>query len=243
MGSSHAATGALAGAVAGALAGGGVVVSAVAAVVGAGAALLPDVDHPGSTASLSQGPVSGWVCAGVRAASSAVWAATRARGDDGGWRDGAGRHRHVTHTPVVCAVVGVAAGLVAGLHPLVAGVVVWVVAGLGVRGLARCVPGGLPPGAAGWVAVSAMSGVVAAAWVWAGLGPLLLGVLVGAGMLVHVAGDWLTPSGVPLAWPARWRGRRWWMFRSPVAFAAGDCWQERAVRWVCGLGVVLVLVV
>lgn len=67
--------------------------------------------------------------------------------------------------------------------------------------------------------------------------PALLAAVVAVGMVVHILGDWLTPAGVPLAWPLRHRGKRWWMWRSPVAFRAdAECWQEKAVRWACWSG-------
>lgn len=58
-----------------------------------------------------------------------------------------------------------------------------------------------------WTITLASIGPVAGFW-W--VGPAF-----GAGHLVHVAGDWLTPDGVPLAWPLARRGKRWWRFRAP----------------------------
>ncbi|MEU5853897.1 metal-dependent hydrolase [Nocardiopsis dassonvillei] len=61
--------------------------------------------------------------------------------------------------------------------------------------------------------------------------PWLLGVTVSVGALTHVLGDWLTRSGVPLAWPLKHRGKRWWMFRSPVAFHTGKSPVEVVIMW------------
>lgn len=66
--------------------------------------------------------------------------------------------------------------------------------------------------------------------------PVVLGVVVATDMVVYILGDRLTPQGAPLAWPLRHQGKHWWMFRSPLAFRAGDCWQETLVRWVCWAG-------
>lgn len=214
MGSTHSATGSL-----------------------AGAALLPDIDHPASTATRSAGPVTAVLSRCVRAASSAAWRATRAPGDDGGYRDGTGAHRHLTHTLPAAVVCGLAAG-VAALHWVGAAVVVWVLLSLAICGAEACTParGRLDWGTRALVSAAGAGVVMALAQPH----PALLGVLVAAGMVVHVLGDWLTPAGVPLAWPLCHRGRRWWMWRSPVAFKTGDCWQETAVRWACWSGTPLV---
>src|SRR5690606_22531276 len=102
MGSSHAATGlAVGGVVLAGLSWAGAPIGFADVVFGgmvcAGAALLPDLDHPTSTATLSQGPVSAAASRGVRALSSRVWRATRTPWDRGG-RDGDGGHRRLSQT-------------------------------------------------------------------------------------------------------------------------------------------------
>ncbi|MDT0302871.1 metal-dependent hydrolase [Streptomonospora wellingtoniae] len=237
MAGSHASTAALAGAVLGAAAGGGLVELVWCAAVGAGAGLLPDLDHPEATATRSQGPVSRAACRGVRALSSAVWAATRTPADDGGYRDGSGAHRHLTHTAPACVAAGLMCGAVA-VHPAGAAVVLWLLVSLGLRGLGQCLTGKDKAELSSWPTVSLgallITGVVVGV---APPNPVLLGAVVAVGAWVHVLGDWLTRQGVPLAWPVRVRGKRWWAFRSPLSFAAGDVWQERAVRWACAVGV------
>lgn len=231
---SHASTGALAGVLLAGAAGADLLQVGAAAAVGAGAALLPDLDHPGSVATRSQGPVSAGVCRVVRAASMAVWAATRAPGDDGGVHDERGAHRHLTHTVPAAVAAGVAAGGVSAVHWVGAAVVLWVLVSLGVRGLGQSLSGRNRAELSRWATVSLGAGlVVAVVMVAAPLHPVLLGGLVAVGMVVHVLGDWLTRAGVPLAWPLVHRGKRWWMFRSPLTFAAGDCWQEAVIRWAC----------
>ncbi|GAB3488892.1 metal-dependent hydrolase [Nocardiopsis coralliicola] len=58
----------------------------------------------------------------------------------------------------------------------------------------------------------------------------LLGLTVAVGSLTHIVGDWLTKSGVPLAWPLQVRGARWHMLRSPLPFVTGDSWAEASIR-------------
>lgn len=139
----------------------------------AGAALLPDLDHPEATAALVFGPPS-------RALARLVHRLS-------------GGHRHGTHSLLFCAAAPLAlwgADSVAG-HWL-AGSVLFVLFALGVRGL-RVAPGLV------MVAASLASTVVwlllpDLSWLpWS----------VAAGVAAHVAGDCLTREGCPLLWPAR----------------------------------------
>ncbi|MBB4931356.1 membrane-bound metal-dependent hydrolase YbcI (DUF457 family) [Lipingzhangella halophila] len=243
MASSHSATGALAGvATTGAIAPllgstTDVVTLAVGAAVGAGAALLPDLDHPEATATRSQGPITAWACTGLRALSSAVWMATRTPADYGGYQDGAGAHRHLTHTLPAAVVAGVLVWA-AALHSYGMAAVLWLLISLGLRGLGQCLTGRDRRSLSQWTTVSLGAGLATVVvMVVAPPAPSLLGAVVAVGMGAHILGDWLTPQGVPLTWPLRRRGKRWWMYRSPVAFKADDeCWQEKAVQWVCWSG-------
>ncbi|MFC7327088.1 metal-dependent hydrolase [Marinactinospora rubrisoli] len=242
MGSSHAASGALAGAGAAALlapavSDGGLFDLAAGVLVGAGAALLPDLDHPQSTATRSQGPLTRLAHAGVARASRAVFLRTRTGADLGG-HDRDGVHRHLSHTPLVALAVGAAVAVSGLWWPLLAAVL-WFTVSLGLRGLGQCLGRGETRRTLrSWPAVSALAAGTAALLVWGGVSAPFTGVLVAAGMVVHVLGDALTRAGVPLLWPVVHRGRRWWMVRAPLTFATGDGWQERAVRWACLAGTV-----
>lgn len=239
MAGSHAASGCLAGVlVAGLTSDVGVVGLACAGAVGAGAALLPDLDHPASTASRSQGSVSRALCRAVRALSRTVWAATRTERDDGGYRDGTGAHRHLTHTLPAALVGGLLVGGVAGVHWVALAVVLWLLVSLGLRGLGQSLTGRDRASLSQWTTVSVGAALVVAVVMAVGAPhPVLLGLVVAAGWWTHVLGDWLTRAGVPVAWPVAVRGKRWWMWRSPLGFRAdADCWQETAVRWGCWIG-------
>ncbi|RCV51005.1 hypothetical protein DEF23_16920 [Marinitenerispora sediminis] len=245
MGSSHAASGALAGAGAAALlapvlSGGGLFDLAAGVLVGAGAALLPDLDHPGSTATRSQGPLTRLAHAGVARMSRAVFLATRTSRDQGG-RDRDGVHRHLSHTPVAALGAGLVVALAGLWWPLLA-VALWFTASLGLRGLGQCLRRGEARRTLrSWPAVSALAAGAAGLLVWGGVSAPFAGALVAVGMFVHSLGDALTRSGVPLLWPLVYRGRRWWMVRAPLTFSTGDGWQETAVRWLCLAGTVPVV--
>lgn len=75
----------------------------VFAAATAGYALLPDLDHPSSRASRLLGPVTGLVSRALRAASSALYRATRGPRDE----RGSGTHRHMTHTLLWAGLLGV----------------------------------------------------------------------------------------------------------------------------------------
>lgn len=230
----------------------------VGALVTAGAALVPDVDHPSAFLSRCGGPVSRAVARGVAGVCAEVHAATRTGVD----RQSRGGHRTLTHTALfaVCAGVGVVAGPVSavtvadlvlrvadaasglearvdrcGARVLVAAALTVLVA-VGVRAVTGR--------ARSWPAVVAGLAVGSAAltvpvWWW-------LGVPVTVGCLAHCAGDALTISGCPVLWPVRVRGRRWYPVGTPrvVRFGTGGP-GERMVWWLLlaagiGSGVLLV---
>ena len=77
------------------------------------------------------------------------------------------------------------------------------------------------------------AGILAAWWLW--------GLAFGWGCLVHILGDLCTVQGVPLLWPRRIRGKRWWMVRVPLVHAGGDGERRGVVPVAWGLIVVSVL--
>lgn len=177
------------------------------AAVCAGAALLPDLDHPAATVTRRFSVFSWLASHAVRPLSAAAYRLTRARRDTG-----SGAHRGLTHT-VACALllgVGVHAATASWGTPAVLGVL-FVCLALAIKGLDALVPG--PPS------------VVIAAGLTVGVHEYLpggaagtagwLGTAVTLGMLVHAVGDAVTESGAPLLWPLRVRDRRWYPVGSP----------------------------
>ncbi|WP_341721505.1 metal-dependent hydrolase [Thermobifida halotolerans] len=236
MGFSHAATGALAGvAVAAPLtAATGVPPTPVSllawAALGAGAALVPDLDHPSSTVTRSQGPVTDLLSRGVRALSLAVYRRTRTPADNSG-----GEHRHLVHTPAFAIAVGAAAALACHLSWWASAVTVWFLSFLALRALVRRMTWGWVRTTLGsWAgaAVAAFGATALFLTVWGDGSPGWgIGLLVASGMVVHSLGDALTSSGVPLAWPVKINGRRWAMLGAPrwMRFRTGT-WPEWVVQ-------------
>ncbi|WP_433701216.1 metal-dependent hydrolase [Nocardiopsis sp. CA-288880] len=241
MGTSHAATGVLAGGAVALLCGADVPVTLTCAAVGAGAALLPDLDEPGSSAGRSLGPVTELVSTGLRGLSRRVYRRTATPRELEAPKDGG--HRHLTHTVPACLVFGLVA-LGVALAPFGAAAVVFAMSALGLGTVVR------PWRAWGTVRRRRRAALVAALVLGActllvegyGPAPWLVGLVVFAGTLTHVLGDWLTRSGVPLAWPFTVRGKRWWMLRSPVAFHTGRSRVEDAIRVGALLGFPVLLV-
>jgi hypothetical protein len=208
MGSSHALTGWCAGLlIAPALGQADLPGALLVATACAGFALLPDLDHRGSTASRLFRPVTKPLSWAVRGSSRVIYRWTKGPRDE----DGSGEHRTFWHTGAAAGLLGVAtaAGTHAGGRWAVAGVLV-----LGVF-LAIAALGDL---------VLVPVGVVAAVWlVGSGSGALAqldevsgwLGWAVAAGCLVHDLGDALTEHGCPILWPVPICGETFYELRPP----------------------------
>lgn len=177
----------------------------------AGAALLPDLDAPGSTVARAFGPVTGLLSRVVSAVSVLVVNATRGRKDT----RVTGAHRTATHTLLFALAAGACAwgiGGVAGVNGVIGMLVFF--AGLALRGLFPTWAkdrGGLVV-----VLVAVALGVAAYQTVPALQTPLLPASAVTAGVLTHLLGDSLTKTGVPLTSPLLpLGGRRWWDWTLP----------------------------
>lgn len=209
-------------------------------LVTAGCAILPDLDHPSSTVTRSLGPLTGALCAVLRGCSAWLYARTKGPRDEP-----EGTHRHLSHTAIFAALLGLVTGLAGHLVP-------WSVLGFAVCGVSlttlavgsgsrkvgrkavRCLPRrhkllrGLVRWSVGnWPLL--VGGVAGTAWAaqqqWdpvaihthlAGIS-WRIGVAVAAGCLTHCLGDSITSSGCP------------WLFPLPIA---GETWYElRPPRW------------
>lgn len=143
-----------------------------------GASLLPDLDAPGSTAARMWGPPTRLLARTIGIA---------ARG-----------HRQGTHDILLAPMVFGGTVFLAALHPVFLGVVLALLIGLSLRGLALAGVGRVG---------AALNLVFSTAGAWwlvthgeAGLG--VLPVVVAAGVVVHVLGDLVTTGGVPV--PGTW---------------------------------------
>ncbi|MBX6357519.1 MAG: metal-dependent hydrolase [Micromonosporaceae bacterium] len=195
---------------------------AVGTAVCAGSTLLPDIDlsgrvtanRGGATVARTFGVVSLFLAEVVEKVSLAVYRATRTRRDP--QREYG--HRTLTHTLPFT-------GLLAwGTTALCAEYGKWAVIGVLFFTFGLALRGLLDEWAerAGWLVVTALSAAaagVAFALLPAGRGYPMLGLAVGVGCLVHLVGDMLTSSGVPLLWPIPTGRRMWRMIGVPDAAA------------------------
>lgn len=145
--------------------------------VAAGAALLPDLDHPNASAAKVWGPYSRALCAVICSVS--------------------GGHRVGTHTLLAALVAGVGSMLALGWFPAAVAVVA-LCAGLAALAVSTVVT--VRWARRWWInlAVSALAGLVVV------VSQMPIGWLPGAvfvGYLAHLAGDFVTDGGVPLLLP------------------------------------------
>jgi membrane-bound metal-dependent hydrolase YbcI (DUF457 family) len=162
------------------------------AVVAAGGALLPDLDHPNSRVSTSAGPIS-WLLGKLLAAIGwLIYQVTRTDHD----RDRGGGHRTISHTLVFAVGAGWFATWCGARWGEWAALVL--VAGLGALGLeaaldalpiTRKLEAPILPA----LAVATITWVDASAW-W-------LGLALAVGCFVHCLGDCVTESSCPWLWP------------------------------------------
>ncbi|MDF8263569.1 metal-dependent hydrolase [Luteipulveratus flavus] len=195
--------------------------SVLLAATTAGFALLPDLDHPGASASRLLGPVTALLCRILRALSAAVYALTKGPRDE----KVKGKHRHLTHTLLFAIGLWYATDAATDKWgPTAVGVVV--LSGLL---LAEAVLGD-------WVLFVAGAGVIA----WLGTAGNhvadlqvvsgWLGLAVAAGCVTHCIGDALTKSGCPFLFPVPIAGETWYEIRPPKAlrFTTGT-WVENGL--------------
>lgn len=243
MAPGHSLTGAAAGLGTAALANAcGIPVSATGAFLAsalcAGAALLPDIDHPGATVSKSFGPATMALSHALNGLSAQVYDGTCTALDE----DRDGGHRGLTHTwPFAVAVGGTVAAVIAIWGRWAVLVTLFVFLSLAIRGLlpdvvrdAEYAPGSRRRSRArGWVGISVLStGLtwLTASWLPAEDVGAWLGIVVGLGCLVHCWGDSLTLMGCPWLWPIPVAGQRWYPIGTPefLRFKAGGT-TERVV--------------
>jgi len=216
LGRTHALSGAVVGAAAGLtatrLAPGPL---AVGVLLTAGAAVLPDIDHPDATCARSFGFVTmafAWLIEHV-----------------------SGGHRHGTHSLVGIAAFSAAAFAADTYRQLPAGkITLGLLLTLVIASALRALRIG-----GHWADLLAVGG--AAAMLWSGYGVAGVPWAIAIGTATHIAGDMLTDEGVPLLWPLSRRHVR--LLPEPLAFTTGtrpERWFVAPLLFVAlaGLGVI-----
>jgi membrane-bound metal-dependent hydrolase YbcI (DUF457 family) len=209
----------------------------VGALITAGAALAPDLDHKAATISRAFGPVSKRMCEIVDKLSYAAYKATRKPGDPR--RNGG--HRTLTHTWLWAVIIGAGASGLAVLGGRWAVLfILFVHVVLAVEGLlwkAARMSSDILVWLLGATGAWNLAGVLdkpgnGSHWLFTGAGHeyLWLGLPIVLGSLVHCIGDSITVSGCPILWPIPLGRKRWAHIGPPKAmrFRAGS-WVELKV--------------
>ena len=209
----------------------------VGALICAGAALAPDLDHKAATISRAFGPVSRTVCEVVDKLSYAVYKGTRKHGDP----RRSGGHRTLTHTWLWAVLIGAGSAGVAilgGRWGVLAILFVHMV--LAIEGLLWRAARGSSSDILVWLLAATSAWILAGVLDKPGNGSdwlftdqhqyLWLGLPVVLGALVHDIGDALTVSGCPILWPIPLGRKRWYPIGPPkvMRFRAGS-WIELKV--------------
>ncbi|GJF02290.1 metal-dependent hydrolase [Pseudonocardia sp. D17] len=205
------------------------------AAVCAGAALLPDLDHPSSMATTRFSWASVAASRVVRPLSALAYRLTRAGRDTG-----RGTHRGLTHTALFAVGTGLAINAASARWgaPVLLGTL-FVCIALAIKGLDALVPG--PPS----LVIAAGLTYAVDRWVPGGVDGTAgwLGAAVTLGVLVHAVGDAVTESGAPLLWPIPIRGRRWYPVGGPRPVRLRTGGRVETVLVAPGLAVAVVLLV
>lgn len=226
MGSSHAATGALTGVLCVSAFGGDLITVAAGAVLGAGAALVSDLDHGNSCATLAHGPFTKIPSRILVALSKFSYRNTRTAWEKSHLPNhDPGGHRYLTHTGIFAAVAGLATYGGSIFWP-VRLVIEFLLISFAVRGLCQALPG------SNKIDKWPVRSIVSAAGAWLlPVSPILLGALMTVGILTHIVADSLTKAGTPILWPVKIRGQRWCRLRTPITITTGKSRAEPIISW------------
>lgn len=205
------------------------------ALLGAGGALLPDLDMSCSTASSSFGPVTNVVSDGVRGLSRLAFRATATRADRARTK---GTHRGLTHTGIGGIAIGALAWWLTSFGLPAALATVFVIAFLALRGL--------PPVAKHLTDILTAAGITALTWWILATQPVpawWIGAAIGAGCLAHQAGDAMTTHGVPWLWPIPLGNQLWRPLGTPlVRFETGKRFEKGPLLWLNTITLLLLLI-
>jgi membrane-bound metal-dependent hydrolase YbcI (DUF457 family) len=169
-------------------------------LVCAGAAMLPDLDHPHATIAQTFGPAT-WVLA-----KAFNWAS--------------GGHRHATHSLLFAVVAGLGSHMLAGRYPVGRDIVVILMIGLALRAIGIGIPGRTITSALVNIGLTAGAFLMLHSrevqYLW-------LGLAIAIGCLAHVVGDCLTERGCPVLWPLKHR----WVLPYRIGIKTGRAFEVK----------------
>ncbi|MBF8190487.1 metal-dependent hydrolase [Nonomuraea sp. K274] len=181
------------------------------ALICAGAAMLPDLDHPSATIAQTFGPIT--------------WGLSKAVA----WLSGG--HRGATHSLVFAVALGFGAHWLANAYPIGRDIMVVLLIGLALRAIGVGIPGNK--------AGSAMINIALTAGLYAvflslAVGYAWLGLAVGLGCLIHVVGDCMTERGCPVLWPLSVK----WVLPWKIGIKTGQKFEQKILAPVLSVAIV-----
>lgn len=191
------------------------------AIIGAGAALAPDLDSKMSTVNNSLGVFRYPLWPIVNGTGVAVHSITRTRKD----KVVEGGHRTFFHTTVAAILAGVGVGAAAMIPDevtilgqtltwgsLLAILITGFFTNLALAGLfeKQIKKKRKQFGPYVLILFSILIAIAMLFWTPDGVNPYFLGFAVAFGWFVHLIGDGITKMGVPMLWPLKINGKRWW---------------------------------
>jgi membrane-bound metal-dependent hydrolase YbcI (DUF457 family) len=204
-------------------------------VLGAGGALLCDLDMSCSTATSSFGPITDVVSEGVQGLSRLVFRMTSTRADRARTK---GTHRGLTHTGVGAVATGFLAWWLTSFGLPAALGTVFVVAFLALRGL--------PPVAKNLTDIVTAAAITALTWWDLTTQPVpawWIGAAIGLGCLTHQAEDAMTDHGVPVLWPIPLGNQLWRPLGTPlVRFKTKGTFELGPLMWINTAALLLLLI-
>ncbi|MEU4544394.1 metal-dependent hydrolase [Nonomuraea dietziae] len=181
------------------------------ALVCAGAAMLPDLDHPSATIAQTFGPVT-WLLSKVVS-----------------WLSGG--HRGATHSLAFAVAAGFGAHYLASAYPIGRDIMVVLLIGLSLRAIGIGIPGNKMGSAMVNIGLTAGLYVV---FMSLGVGYAWLGLAVGIGSLIHVVGDCMTERGCPVLWPMAYK----FMLPWKIGIKTGKKFEQKILAPVLSVAIV-----
>lgn len=217
------------------------IVFIAAVIIIVGASLMPDLDAVQSTSINTLGIVGSVLSKAMRGFSSIVQNTIRSSSD----ATGADPHRGFWHTIVAAIFAGL---LTVGLTSIdttlftignvevsialfVVVFIIFISIQLLIASLFKSVHKKSKGSLTGKITVrlgSLLVAVVLVSMLPSGLSYKWVGAAVTFGWIAHLLGDMMTVSGVPILFPLKHRGKRWWNFRLPLGIKAGG-WIEMSI--------------
>ncbi|WP_026422502.1 metal-dependent hydrolase [Actinokineospora inagensis] len=186
----------------------------VGAVLSAGAALLPDLDHPESTVSSTFGPITQAASQLLNGISHGIYRFTRTKHDAN--RDGG--HRGLTHTLVFAVIATVVTtAIIQTSRSWALPLLMFFFCGLAVRGIMHKWS---PRHDALWITGTSLV-LTYACLRWTDqttADAAACGVAVGIGCVAHYIGDAITEQGCPILWPVPIGWKTWYPVAPPKIF-------------------------